>query len=263
MAFDWEELIYTAAEFIPSYGTLYSFRRMDFAFNEPDGRQAWISGIRAIQGIAWDILLSTGQLEPIHVVVVHGLASVSHNAADLLTASRKPIAIPDYTFQEKFPRDDGLVRVLRVITGETRCDCDEVIECKLRSPGTNHFIGILSYHRAVYMGKFNMDKYASNENFFLVLPEGLKEGGTCYMFTAFTQDASGTQKRPLTNVLATISLDRPRSEFIVRSNGTGEWYWFIGRPTEKGGKIVLKMFDPNGEQSIATIELVRQTKSIA
>ncbi|EDR10805.1 uncharacterized protein LACBIDRAFT_324709 [Laccaria bicolor S238N-H82] len=80
----------------------------------------------------------------------------------------------------------------------------------------------------VFTGKFNYSPYASNENIFVVLLDGWVERGGVLVFSTFTKDASGVDKRPfdLTTKYVLKASDSDVKKFIIRDLDNKAYYWF-------------------------------------
>ncbi|KAF8598639.1 hypothetical protein BDV93DRAFT_561145 [Ceratobasidium sp. AG-I] len=250
----WERLKYSFAEYIPGYGTYYSIQRSKIGQQVGDDKMHWASAVNAIQGTVRDIILHFKHAEPISVVVIHAIAeSFSDNWVDLMTDNTR--IDTNYQLKGQPPRGKDHTNVL--ITGKTKEDTDQVLEHKLNHP---KFLSALRLHKAVYLGKLKFDTYSTNENFFLVFPEGLCEGGACYALSTFTFDAGGAQNRPITSISPRIR-KIGSLKFEIKSDGsTPEYYWFAGTVLNQGQKIDLEMRSP--KEWITTIHLERQYASI-
>ena len=111
----------------------------------------------------------------------------------------------------------------------------------------------------VYTGKFNYAPYASNENIFVVLLDGWVERGGVLVFSTFTKDAAGVDKRPfdLTTTYVLRASDSDAKKFTIRDLDNKAYYWFdASRGTDT---ITLNLHNPN--QLVAqNIELTKLTK---
>jgi len=254
---DWEELEYSFAEYIPYYGTFYSFKHIAHT-NRGDTQSAWISGVDALGGVARDLRLCFEAMEPISVVVVHAMAeSVSDKVADFLTSCRT-VQIR-HRFQHDQPKMD-IEHVNVLIAGNTRAHCDSAIQ-KLNAKDETDFLGVLGFHQSVYIGKFNYSGHASDENIFLTFPAGMQMDAPCYIFTTFTKDAKGERNRPLTSIIRRLKLIKDQNMFQIEKDlSPKEFYWFEGIVNDKGKTITLTMYNPDGNVYVTTIE--RQMKSI-
>lgn len=80
----------------------------------------------------------------------------------------------------------------------------------------------------VYTGKFNTESYAINENIFVVLLEDWVERGGVLVFSTFTKDDAGVEKRPfdLTTQYVLRSSDSDVKAFAIRDLNNEAFYWF-------------------------------------
>lgn len=264
MASDWEELVYSFAENIPFYGTWYSFRRMVYADREGNGRKKWISAVNLIQGIARDAIMVAGGTEFIPLVVVHaGVEALTDKMVDIMTSPSPQIVVP---LSGRPNTDKNHVNVL--IAGSSRARTDAIVG-RMNDRYQNDVLGVLGYHGAVYVGKFTYQEstfgaYAEDENFFMVLPDGMQENARCLIFTTFTRDSIGVKNRPMTSIVRRMKLQKATNSFTVGEAQSGpssnEYYWFSGTWSEQGRTINLWVL---GGAIVSVVKLVRQTKSIA
>lgn len=189
-------------------------------------------------------------VEPLPVIVIHAMAeSLSDRWSELMTDDShirtcyKPKGSPK--------RDSDHINVL--ITSKTRGDADRVIQNKLMHAP---FLSVLRLYRAVYKGKFNHPNYASNENFYMVFPEGLRDEACCYVLSTFSVDAGKVLNRELTNIVPRIRMTSPL-RFKLQSPDV--YYWYSGTISNQGERILLEMYNPSSNP-FATINLERQPK---
>lgn len=112
---------------------------------------------------------------------------------------------------------------------------------------------------SVYTGKFNYAPYATNENMFVVLRDGWVERGQVFVFSTFTKDAAGVDKRPfdLTSQYVLQSQDANAKNFTIRDLDKKAYYWFQCTRNEDN-TITLNLSSPNSLDK-STIKLTRLT----
>ena len=110
---------------------------------------------------------------------------------------------------------------------------------------------------SVFTGKFDFSPYASNENMFVVLKDGWVERGQVFVFSTFTKDASGVDKRPfdLTTAYVLQAEDASAKTFTIRDLNKKAFYWFHGTRNEDG-TITLELHSPNSFDK-STIKLTK------
>jgi hypothetical protein len=98
---------------------------------------------------------------------------------------------------------------------------------------------------SVYTGKFNYSPYASNENIFVVLLDGWVERGRVQVFSTFTRDAAGVDKRPfdLTTAYVLKANDANANSFTIRDLDQKVYYWFDG--ARAGDTLTLNLHNPS------------------
>jgi hypothetical protein len=112
---------------------------------------------------------------------------------------------------------------------------------------------------SVYTGKLNWEPQISNENVFVVLLDGWVERGRVLVFTTFTKDTRGVERRPfdLTTQYVLRASDTDVKKFTIRDLDNQAYYWFHAfRGTNV---ITLHLYTAN--QLLAqNIELTKLTK---
>ncbi|PPQ96219.1 hypothetical protein CVT26_005593 [Gymnopilus dilepis] len=108
----------------------------------------------------------------------------------------------------------------------------------------------------VFTGKFNYSPYASNENFFLTFVDGWVERGQVLVFSTFTKDAAGVDKRPfdLTTKYVLIGQDQYLTKFTINDLDKKSYYFFNGT-RNSDGTVTLTLV--HGSSNLATINLTR------
>jgi len=255
---DWEELVYSFAEYIPEYGMIYSFRRSHWGYQARDDHMFWASAVNLVAGVARDVTLIFEATEPLAVVVIHAVAeSTSDKWTELMARDRN--IITNYRLQGQPNRDGDHTHVL--ITSKSQKDSERAVKLLQHQKGP--FLPALRLHKAIYLGKFNFEQYAKNENFWLVFPTGLHDGGHCYALSTFSKDSAGISNRPVTSLYPKINIIDPANslKFRLKSDGSSdEYYWFEGVISSQGKYIQLEMY-ARGGQKCTTIQLTRQVKS--
>ncbi|PCH43305.1 hypothetical protein WOLCODRAFT_138288 [Wolfiporia cocos MD-104 SS10] len=258
MTMDWEVATYSFAEYIPGFGTLYSFEHSTNAPRVNDGRDAWVAGINLLGGVARKLSLAFAPADPLPVVVAAALAAgIPARAAQLLVHSL--VVHVEHTFADAQPRADAdHVNVL--VVGRTRAECDAVVRQRLNAPARNDFLGVVRFHGALYLGPFTHEPYSTNDTFTLSFPAGMYQDAPCYIVTTFSKDYWGN-KRALTSILPRVHLLKEQNKFIVKADATcSGYFWFECTVLDQGAKIELKMHQPT--KVAATITVVRQIDNI-
>ncbi|KAK7030120.1 hypothetical protein R3P38DRAFT_3189074 [Favolaschia claudopus] len=106
---------------------------------------------------------------------------------------------------------------------------------------------------SVYTGKFNYSPYASNENFFLDIPDGWTTHGRAHVFTTLTKDAEGVDKQPFFSTAYVLrSVNDDATSFTVRDLDNKDYYWFTG--TRAGDQVTLSLYHED-DVALSTVPL--------
>ncbi|KAK7030147.1 hypothetical protein R3P38DRAFT_3514317 [Favolaschia claudopus] len=108
---------------------------------------------------------------------------------------------------------------------------------------------------SVYFGKFNYPPFASNENFFLDLPDGWITHGRAHVFTTLNKDGGGVSQRPfdLTTAYVLRAVNDNATSFTIRDLDDKVYYWFDG--TREGDKVTLSLYSMNDSTVLSTVTL--------
>ncbi|CAE6439312.1 unnamed protein product [Rhizoctonia solani] len=114
----------------------------------------------------------------------------------------------------------------------------------------------------VYLGQ--LDYYTGSDGptpFYLVLPNGIVQGGRCFVLSAFGKDAAGKKNRPFTSVIPVIAILNDHEFAVKRANDkSDEYYWFLMKSQDDGAKMTVEIFNPKDEL-VTSIQVERQSKS--
>ncbi|KAF8886688.1 hypothetical protein CPB84DRAFT_1850037 [Gymnopilus junonius] len=128
----------------------------------------------------------------------------------------------------------------------------------LRYPSTSAptLSEIITMSATVFTGKFNYSPYASNENFFLTFVDGWVERGQVLVFSTFTKDAAGVDKRPfdLTTKYVLVGQDQYLTKFTINDLDKKAYYFFNGT-RNADGTVTLTLV--HGSSNLATINLTK------
>ncbi|KDR82023.1 hypothetical protein GALMADRAFT_152815 [Galerina marginata CBS 339.88] len=110
---------------------------------------------------------------------------------------------------------------------------------------------------SVYTGKFNYAPYASNENIFVVFVDGWVERGRVYVFSTFTKDAAGVDKRPfdLTTAFVLQGLTAGSKDFTIRDLDHKAYYWFTCVRNDENS-VTLGLNNPSSF-NLASVQLTK------
>ncbi|KAF8156085.1 hypothetical protein B0H34DRAFT_520723 [Crassisporium funariophilum] len=245
-----EDIAYSVVEFIPVLGTLYSFTRTQTAHREHDTKRMWTSLANSAQGAVRDVIMIGAVMEPLPVAVIHmAVEGFTDKIADLFTNTSAP---PQIRIQAK---PDEVKNHHVIVFGESISHSQAV----LVKANTNKSLGTLHFHNSIFVGKLNYTPYASNENFFVVFPDGLSDTGRAYVLLTWTKNGSGIEK------YRSVSSFHPARQSLGLSllgdNGfqmkdpEDAWYWYKG--VVKGrDSIQIDMYEPSGAK-VASIAATR------
>ena len=111
---------------------------------------------------------------------------------------------------------------------------------------------------SVYTGKFNYAPYASNENIFVVLLDGWVERSRVLVFSTFTKDGGGVEKRPFEPTQYVLrASDADVKKFTIRDLDNQEYYWF---DASRGTDVITLNLRNADELLVENIELTKLTK---
>ena len=110
---------------------------------------------------------------------------------------------------------------------------------------------------SVYTGKFDLTPFAKNENMFVVFMNDWTERSRVLVFSTFTKDAGGIEKRPfdLTTAYVLQAQDFNSKNFTIRDLDKKAFYWFECVRNDESS-ITLKLADPNSF-NLSTIQLTK------
>lgn len=182
-----EAVVYSAVQYIPTIGFLYSYIRAYVAHNEGDDKRVAQSLANFGEAAIRDVLLSAEVGEPVPVVLFHTMA-------EALTNETINQLFEDTTGTPRIKGPEGLDRSRgHLIFGGSEAKSKTEAERFF----TDQAIGLHQFHGAIFTGILTHPEFAPNgEKIELSLPQGFVENAPCHFMWKWTRDASGVTNRP-------------------------------------------------------------------